>query len=96
MEFDVEMFAPSPPHTHLHAHVHTRLSAGLSWSVDVGPPVEMHLSVPRCREGKQAVTCTITSRARSNAQVAILGGCGTGRWQCGSTEVRTRVTGSLA
>ena len=81
---------------HTHAHVHTRLRAGLSRSVDLGPPVEMHLSVSRCREGKQAVICTVTSRARSDAHMAILGGCGASRWQCGSTEVRTRVTGSLA
>ena len=94
MEFDVEIYAPSPPHTH--AHVHTRLRAGLARSVDLGPPVEMYLSVSRCREGKQAVTCTVTSRARSDAHMAILGGCGASRWQCGSTEVRTRVTGSLA
>lgn len=97
MEFDVEVYAPSPLHMHVHTCtlVHTWLRAGFSWSVDLGPPAEMHLSVPRCREGKQVVTCTVTSRARSDAHVVILGGCGAGRWQCGLTEVRTWVTGSL-
>ena len=84
------------PCTCMHTHAHSCwLRAGLSWSVDLGPPAEMHLSAPRCREGKQVVTCTVTSGARSDAHVAILGGCGAGRWQCGLTEVRTRVTGSL-